>query len=244
MGTVRVVEKAVKKTWDLEGDQKSARVRDMFAEIAPTYDLLNSTMSFRLHHRWRAAAVRGMRLRPGDIVADVCCGTGDFGKALRAAVGKSGAIVGIDYCAPMLEIAARKPYELGLTLGDAGRMPLESGSVDGVTIGWGLRNVPDLRLALSEVFRVLRRGGSFATVDMARPKGAIARTAAGLMFHKGIPLLGSLFGKRDAYTYLPKSTQRFASRDELSALMRSAGFGNIRCEDHFFGNICIHWGEK
>src|SRR5579862_9689870 len=104
--------------WQTEGVQKRAAVRGMFAEIAPTYDLLNSLISFKLHHRWRAAAVRQMRLNEGDSVLDVCCGTGDFMRPLRKAVGSKGGVYGVDFCLPMLERAQRKGIPGAVSLGD------------------------------------------------------------------------------------------------------------------------------
>lgn len=216
----------------------------MFADISSTYDLLNSAMSLRLHHRWRAEAVEGLRLFTGDAAADICCGTGDFGRALRNAVSSSGRIVGVDFCMPMLRIALKKPYSMGLSLGDAGSVPLRSCSFDAVTVGWGLRNVPDMGAALSEIVRILKPGGRFVCVDMARPKSAFPRGLSRFVFNLAVPAMGSLFGKREAYTYLPKSTDRFTTREGLAEAMRGAGLKNVAYEDRFLGNICIHWGEK
>ena len=219
-------------------------MRRMFADISPTYDLLNSAMSLRLHHRWRTDAVNGLRLCYGDMSADLCCGTGDFGRALRNAVSPSGRIVGVDFCMPMLQIALRKPYAMGLSLGDAGAVPLRSSSFDGVAVGWGLRNVTDMGAALAEIVRILKPGGRFVCIDMARPKSALLRVLGRCVFNIVVPAMGSLFGKREAYTYLPKSTDRFTTREGLAEAMREAGLRNVRYEDRFFGNICIHWGEK
>src|SRR5687768_14452501 len=94
--------------WQTEGAKKRSAVQGMFAEIAPTYDLLNSVMSLRLHHRWRAFAVRLLNLKLGDQALDVCCGTGDFMVPLQASVGKEGVVAGIDFCLPMLQKAAEK----------------------------------------------------------------------------------------------------------------------------------------
>ncbi len=235
---------ATQPPWTAAGEEKSSAVKRMFAEISPTYDLMNSAMSLRLHHRWRRAAVRLLNLRYGDAAVDVCCGTGDFARPLRAAVGPIGTVVGVDFCLPMLDRGRGKGVPMVLVSGDAVRLPLASSSFDAVTVGWGLRNVSSLQLVLSEIFRVLRPGGRFATIDMAVPSSRSAKWLSALAFRRGVPLLGSLLGKREAYTYLPESTQLFASRDEMSQLMRDAGFKNVRWLDLFFGNICIHYGEK
>jgi demethylmenaquinone methyltransferase / 2-methoxy-6-polyprenyl-1,4-benzoquinol methylase len=216
----------------------------MFAEIAPQYDLLNSLMSLARHRRWRAFAVSVLQAKPGHRVLDLCCGTGDFILPIRKAVGPSGCVLGVDFCRPMLEVAQRKSVPGGLALGDALRIPARPETFDGVTVGWGIRNVPDIDAAHREIFRVLKPGGRFVSVDMAQPRNGLARWASGIATHRLLPLLGALFGKRKAYTYLPKSTSNFLNRDELRASMEAAGFHSVRWRDFMFGNICVHWGSR
>lgn len=235
---------ALPKPWAASKEEKRNYVRRMFAEISPTYDLLNSAMSLRLHHRWRAEAVRGLGLADGGSAADVCCGTGDFARPLRKAVGPGGRIVGLDFCLPMLELAKRKQIPMELALADATALPLRSSSVDAATVGWGLRNVPDLAAALSEIYRVLSPGGKLASVDMAVPKSCAAAFISSVFTNRLIPFLGSLFGRKEAYTYLPASTKEFETPEQLASAMEEAGFKNVRFKRKFFGNICIHWGEK
>lgn len=231
--------------WRTEGAQKRAAVRQMFADIAPTYDLLNGLMSLSLHHRWRSYAVRKLKLGPGDNVLDVCCGTGDFMKPLRKAVGLDGFVAGIDFCLPMLQVADKKLADgSSLSLGDACALPIASGSFDAVSVGWGIRNVPDIDAAHREVARVLKPGGRFVSLDMAQPGNGVLRSVSTFAFQGMVPLLGSLFGKTKAYTYLPKSTQKFWSRDQLSASMEAAGLVDVGCKDMMLGNICVHWGTK
>ncbi len=230
--------------WTAEGGEKRAAVQKMFGEIAPTYDLCNSLMSFRLHGRWRAFAVRKLNLNPGDTVADVCCGTGDFFMPLRKAIGSNAALIGLDFSLPMLEIADKKDATAGRALGDAGRLPLRNEAVNAVSVGWGIRNVPDIDAAHREIFRVLKPGGRFVSLDMAQPRNGVVRGISTFMTLKMLPRLGSLFGKKEAYTYLPQSTQRFKTREELKVSMEAAGFRDVEFKDLFFGNICLHWGVK
>jgi demethylmenaquinone methyltransferase/2-methoxy-6-polyprenyl-1,4-benzoquinol methylase len=230
--------------WQAEGVQKRTAVRGMFAEIAPTYDLLNSVMSLRLHHRWRSFAVRQLRLTPGQNALDVCCGTGDFMVPLRKAVGASGRVFGIDFCLPMLHLAKRKGVPGAVGLADACQLPILAKSLDGVSVGWGIRNVPDIDQAHRELFRVLRPGGRFVSLDMAVPRNRLIRTVSGFFCNGVLPRLGSIFGKTQAYTYLPKSTQRFMGREELKTSMEEAGFVSVHYRDLFFGNVCVHWGQR
>ena len=233
-----------KATWNAEGQEKREAVQQMFGEIAPTYDLCNSLMSLRLHHRWRASAVRLLELKEGETVLDVCCGTGDFFPPLRRAVGTRGRILGLDFSLPMLFVGAKKDAQAQRGLADACRLPARSDSVDGITVGWGIRNVPDIDLAHREAYRVLKAGRRFVSVDMAEPRNVLLKVGSKFMTHRFLPFLGSLFGKRQAYTYLPKSTEKFLDRDALKASMEKAGFVDVHYSDRFFGNICIHWGTK
>ncbi|MCH8979764.1 MAG: ubiquinone/menaquinone biosynthesis methyltransferase [Armatimonadetes bacterium] len=236
---------AERPAWAKDGDEKRRYVREMFTDIAPTYDLLNSLMTFRLHHRWRAAAVRAIELKPGDSALDLCTGTGDFLPQLRKAVGVGGTVVGLDFCHAMLAKAREKfgdGFHLGV--GDACRLPLAGSCLDAVTVGWGLRNVPDVEAVLSEAARVLKPGGRFVTLDSARPRTKIVGRASEAVFQRCVPLLGRLFGKAEAYSYLPKSTAQCIGREDQKSALEAAGFADVQYRDFFFGNICMHWGTK
>lgn len=230
--------------WAKTGDDKREAVRSMFAEIAPTYDFMNSVMCARMHFRWRAIAVASLDLRLGDRALDVCCGTGDFTVPLRNAVGSSGMVVGVDFCEPMLDVARQKKVPAALAVGDACDLPFASSSFDAVTVGWGIRNVPDIDAAHREVARVLKPNGRFVSVDMARPTLKVTRSASDFAFFKVVPKIGALLGKRTAYTYLPESAHRFWNRERLSESMESAGLIDVRHRDFMLGNVCMHWGRK
>ncbi len=230
--------------WLAEGDAKRRAVQTMFAEIASRYDLLNGLMSFNLHRRWRAVAVREIQPPVGGTAVDVCSGTGDFLAPLRQAVGQEGTVVGLDFCRPMLEGAVGKTVVTGLSVGDACRLPLRDACADCVTVGWGIRNVPDIDAAHREIARVLRSGGKFVSVDMSIPQNPVIRLASRVFAQRLLPLLGRLFGFSKAYTYLPESTLRFAAREALADSMRAAGFVDVRYRDFMMGNICMHWGTK
>lgn len=231
--------------WKAEGERKRSAVRGMFANIAGGYDRMNALMSFGLHHRWRTFAVAKLDLRPGDRALDVCCGTGDFMTPLDAAVGEKGRVVGVDFCLPMLEGARAKHVNPALALADACRLPIASGIFDAVAVGWGLRNVPELEAALGEAFRVLKPGGRFVSLDMARPRNPIVRFSAERIQRGVLPLMGKASRlQKEAYEYLPESTLRFASREALVAAMERIGFVDVAWHDLMLGNLCVHWGRK
>lgn len=229
--------------WTAEGEEKRAAVQRMFAEIAPTYDRLNAIMTLQMHSRWRRIAVNRLQLKEGETAMDICTGTGDFLVPLRNVVGRTGCVYGLDFCLPMMEIARGKPTN-GLTLGDACALPLQSETVDAVTVGWGIRNVPDIDRAHAEIARVLRPGGRFVSIDMALPQQPLMRRLSQVVCQTLLPRLGALFGFQAAYTYLPKSVERFLSRKELAESMTRAGFVNVAWRDFMFGNVCLHYGTK
>ena len=228
--------------WLAQGQEKRRLVQDMFAEIAPGYDRMNRLMTGNFDRRWRRAAVTVLNVQKGEVALDLCCGTGDFLPPLEAAGART---VGIDFCQPMLVRAKDKSAKPGvLSLGDACQIPVQSGSVDIVTVGWGIRNVPDIDQAHREIFRVLKPGGLFVSLDMAVPTQPVVRAVSGLFTGKILPRLGALLSSAKAYKYLPESTERFMSREQLTASMAAAGFEQIRHRNFAFGNVCMHWGIK
>lgn len=228
--------------WLHQGEAKREAVRRMFAEIAPTYDRVNGLLSLNLHHRWRKIAVDAIQVHAGDMVADLCCGTGDFAAEVSA---RGARVVGLDFCLPMLDLATHKGVPRSAWgLADACILPLASASVDAVTVGWGLRNVPDLDAALREITRVLKPGGRFACLDMARPEVPVLGWVAERAFHLVTPLVGRLMGHADAYTYLPKSAERFVGRAVLRQKLEALGFQEVRERSFMFGNISLMWGVK
>jgi len=230
--------------WERKGEQKRSSVQQMFAEIAPSYDRVNGILSLSMHRQWRAAAVKSLTLTAGETVVDLCSGTGDFVAPLREAVGPKGRILATDFCMPMLAQADQKGEASLCASGDATRLPLRSSVTDGVTVGWGIRNVPDIDAAHAEAFRILRPGGRFVSIDMARPEGAVSRRVSKFLFLTLVPTLGRLIGRAEAYRYLPESTETFWSREQLAQSMQRAGFTDILWKDFMFGNICLHFGRK
>lgn len=219
--------------------ERARLVRDVFSRIAPVYDRGNAIMSLGLQGRWRAAAVAQAKLHPSGRVLDLCCGTGAFLPLLRRKVGPDGKVVGLDVCLPMLRRTGDRAAGAQLVLADACRIPAASGVFDAVTVGWGLRNVPDLAGCLAEVVRVLRPQGRLVSLDMAYSKG-VPFAACSLMTR----LVGSIFGQRGAYGYLASSTADFATPEALAELFRSAGLREVGYKRLFFGVIAIVWGSK
>jgi demethylmenaquinone methyltransferase/2-methoxy-6-polyprenyl-1,4-benzoquinol methylase len=211
----------------------------MFDRIAPVYDAMNRVMTAGLDLRWRRLAAAAA-VRPGDRVLDAACGTGDLALADRRAGAAS--VTGLDFSPRMLARARRKAPGLAWVEGDLLALPFAEGVFDAATVGFGVRNVADLERALSELRRVLRPGGRLAILEITRPRGAL-RPFFSLWFDRVVPALGRLLPGGAAYTYLPASVARFPVAEELAALMRRAGFADVRFRLLGGSIIALHTGQ-
>lgn len=232
------------------GRDKEAYIERMFSSIAPKYDLMNSVMSLNMHKAWRRFAVSQSGLSEGGCALDVCCGTGDFAFELAQVVGEGGRVVGLDFSAPMIELAGDKARKLNrewvsFVVGNACELPFEDNSFDCVTMGFGLRNVADVGKAIFEMARVTRPGGRVVNLEISKVRSPLLRLPWMLYFYALTPYTASMFGaKREAYEYLPQSVKEFISREELSAEFERAGLKDVRYRDLMFGAVCVHVGVK
>jgi len=231
-----------------ESDQFASDVRGMFDRIAGVYDVMNSAMTAGLHHQWRQRAVDRAEVGPGSDALDVCCGTGDLALELRRRIGADGRVVGCDFSEPMLELARHKSGEEGLPVefgwADALDLPYGDGSFDAVTVGFGARNLSDLDRGLSEMARVLRPGGRLVILEITRPQRQPLASFYSFWFDRLVPVIVTIDGDADAYSYLPDSVRTFPEPEELAGRMHAAGFERIRWLLLAGGIIAIHSGTK
>ena len=214
-------------------------VRTMFDRIAPVYDAMNRVMTMGLDLRWRRLTAEAV-VQPGDRVLDAACGTGDLALADRRA--GAGRVTGLDFSEAMLERARRKAPDIEWLAGDLLALPFADGTFDAVTVGFGIRNVADLPLALRELHRVLRQGGRLGILEITQPRGVL-RPFYRVWFELLIPRLGRLLPKGgDAYTYLPASVRRFPRAEELAALLEGAGFSQVRQRLLAGSIVALHTG--
>ncbi len=212
-------------------------VRSMFDRIAPVYDAMNRLMTGGLDGKWRRLIAEAV-VRRGDRVLDACCGTGDLALAGERAGGR---VVGLDFSEAMLERARRKSSTVEWVEGDLQALPFPDGGFDAATVGFGVRNVEDLAAALGELRRVLRAGGRLGVLEITRPVG-FARPFFRLWFDVLVPLAGRVLPGGSAYTYLPASVRRFPGPEDLAALLREAGFEDVRFRRLAAGIIALHIG--
>jgi demethylmenaquinone methyltransferase / 2-methoxy-6-polyprenyl-1,4-benzoquinol methylase len=229
---------------DRDSEEFASQVRGMFDRIAGVYDLMNSAMTAGLHHQWRERAVDRAEVGPGSDALDVCCGTGDLALELRRRIGPDGRVVGCDFSEPMLEIGRRKSGEEGLPVefgwADALELPYGDRSFDAVTIGFGARNLADLERGISEMARVLRPGGHLVILEITRPHREPLATFYALWFDRLVPVIGTLAGDPDAYSYLPTSVCTFPEPEQLAGMIDAAGFEGIRWLLLAGGIVAIH----
>jgi demethylmenaquinone methyltransferase/2-methoxy-6-polyprenyl-1,4-benzoquinol methylase len=213
-------------------------VRTMFDRIAPVYDAMNRVMTAGLDVRWRRLAAAAV-VRPGDRVLDAACGTGDLAVADAEAGARE--VVGVDFSPRMLERARRKSAQIEWVEADLLSLPFPDGSFDAATIGFGVRNVPELERGLRELRRVLRPGGRLAVLEITRPRGVL-RPFFTLWFDRLVPLVGRALPTGSAYAYLPASVRRFPRAEELGSLLGAVGFGDVRFRLLGGSIVALHTG--
>jgi demethylmenaquinone methyltransferase/2-methoxy-6-polyprenyl-1,4-benzoquinol methylase len=233
-----------------ESEEFAGQVRGMFDRIAGVYDLMNSAMTAGMHHRWRARAVDAASVGPGDAALDVCCGTGDLTLELARRVGPEGRVVGSDFSERMLDLARRKaegPTDAArptFEWADALDLPYDDASFDAVTVGFGVRNLAELDRGIAEMTRVLKPGGRLVILEITQPQRPPLSTFFSVWFDRLVPMIGTIAGDREAYSYLPESVKRFPPPEGLAELMDGAGLEAIRWTVLAGGIIAIHSARR
>jgi demethylmenaquinone methyltransferase / 2-methoxy-6-polyprenyl-1,4-benzoquinol methylase len=218
------------------------QVREMFDRITPAYDRMNRVMSAGMDGRWRARAVRCAGLAPGASAVDVCCGTGDLAIELLDAVSSRGRVAGLDFSERMIEAARAKSSQVEWVRGDALALPFGDGEFDAATVGFGVRNLPDIERGFREMTRVVRGGGRVVCLELTEPPRLVAPFAR-IWTDRAVPLLGRLVAREtDAYRYLPASVHRFPPAEELAAIMRDAGLERVQYRRLSGGAVALHVG--
>jgi demethylmenaquinone methyltransferase/2-methoxy-6-polyprenyl-1,4-benzoquinol methylase len=235
----------------LHGTEKEKYVHQVFEDIADNYDQMNSILSFRRHRAWRKFAMKKMNVLPGDSAIDVCCGTCDWTISLANA-SKTGSIIGLDFSPNMLSVGFSKLERSGLKdnvnliEGNAMELPYPDNTFDFATIGFALRNVPDLIQVLKEMKRVVKPGGKVVSLELSKPTWKPFRALYFFYFGRILPLLGKLFVNRyEQYKWLPTSLLSFPDYKELEQMMKQeVGFSSVEVYPLSGGITALHIGYK
>lgn len=232
-------------------ENKAKYVQETFNSIAKNYDLMNTLMSLGLDKSWRRLAVKRSELKEGGKGLDVCCGTGMLTMEQARAAGSTGKITGLDFSEKMLDVARQniRDFEFKDSIqfiqGDAMDLPFENNNFDCATVGWGLRNVPDIFKAVREMIRVVKPGGKVISLDMAQPMTPVFREFYWLCFNKVVPAMGKLLsGNKKAYGYLHDSAKVFVHQKELAGIFAEAGLVETGYLNLCGGVVAIVEGRK
>ena len=237
------------------GEHRAARVEDLFAIVAPRYDLINDLQSLGLHRLWKRLLIKMAAVQPGDRALDVCCGTGDLAFALR----QSGAqVTALDFSPAMLAVAQQRasrsgglkpppsaPPSVHFLRGDALQLPFPAGAFDVVTVAYGLRNLADWERGLEEMWRVARPGARLLVLDFGKPVNPVLRSLYFGYLKYLIPWFGKLFCKDSAtHSYIFASLQDYPAQRGVTAKMEALHCAGVQVRNLAGGVMSIHLGRK
>ncbi len=241
------------------GPDRAARVNDLFAAVAPRYDLINDLQSLGLHRGWKRTLVRLAEGRPGDRALDLCCGTGDVAFALTKAGLNT---TGLDFSGAMLSVAhgraadqrgsrdnqpnASAPTAVPTFLqGDAQSIPFPDATFDVITISYGLRNLASWQRGLAEMFRVAKPGGRLLVLDFGKPDQPIWRALYFAYLRLVVPIFGRLFcGDAQTHAYILESLKQYPAQHGVAAEMQRLGCIDHRIVNLLGGMMTINFGRK
>ncbi|GGF88746.1 demethylmenaquinone methyltransferase [Paenibacillus abyssi] len=234
----------------MDSKSKEQFVHSVFESIAPKYDLMNDLLSFRRHKAWRKFTMRKMAVPKGATAIDLCCGTCDWTISIAKA-SQNGEVIGLDFSQGMLDIGQSKINKLeldgqvSLLRGNAMQLPFEDNRFDYATIGFGLRNVPDLVQVLKEMQRVVKPGGKVVCLELSKPTWEPFKSIYYFYFQKVLPMLGKLVVKRyEQYKWLPDSLVAFPDINRLAEIYREIGLRHVKAYPLTGGIAALHIGTK
>lgn len=228
----------------VEGEQRGEKVNDLFARVAPRYDLINDLQSFGLHRVWKRRFVKMAGVRAGERALDVCCGTGDIAFALARAGAQVNAV---DFSEAMLQVAAQRSGGSNpqFQRGDAMQLAFEDGIFDVVTVGYGLRNLSNWETGLREMHRVAKPGARLLVLDFGKPDNAVLRSLYFAYLRVVVPVFGKLFcGDSATHAYILESLRRYPAQRGVAEAMQRLGCRDVRIVNLMGGAMSINCGVK
>jgi demethylmenaquinone methyltransferase/2-methoxy-6-polyprenyl-1,4-benzoquinol methylase len=223
-------------------DKDPDEVSGMFDGVAAGYDRTNTVLSAGNDILWRIATTKAIDPKPGERILDIACGTGTSTVPLA----KAGAtVVGVDFSPEMIAEAQRKHPELEFRVADATELPFGDDEFDAVTISFGLRNVQQPKVALAEMYRVLKPGGRLVVCEFSKPPRALLRAGYYAYLKVVAPIVaGITSSNRDAYRYLVESIQDWPDQQTLTQWIRGVGFTRVAYRNLTTGVVALHRGRK
>lgn len=234
----------------MDRSTKEQHVHRVFESIARQYDMMNSILSFGRHKAWRNFTMKQMNVGVGESALDVCCGTGDWTFSLAEATGETGEVIGLDFSKNMLEISAEKLNRKNFNHchfvhGNAMSLPYEEHSFHYATIGFALRNVPDIEQVLLEMKRVVKPGGMVVSLELSKPIWPVFKQLYYVYFNHILPLLGKMFADRfEQYRWLPESLKNFPDSRQLASIFEQSGLEDVHTHLLYGGIAAVHIGYK
>ena len=232
-------------------DRKAERVLQHFNSVAQHYDFMNTLLSFGIHHIWKRSAIRMLNLESGDHVLDVCGGTGDLAILAARHLGPDGGVIVYDINRSMIQAGlhkvAHKDIEdrIRYVQGDAENISFPDRHFEAAMVGFGIRNVTNVKKGFEEMYRVLKPGGRMMCLEFSKPTFLPFRKLYDFYSFYIMPFLGELMaGSRGAYTHLPESIRMFPMPDELSELLKEIGFSRVNYKKLTNGIAVIHLAIK
>jgi len=228
-------------------EEKSVYVEQMFNKIAQKYDLFNDIITFGMHRQWKRFVARQTDLHNEQSCLDLCCGTGDIAREVLRRY-PSSKVTGLDFSEEMLNIAESKntsEIAVKYVQGDAMNIPFQDAVFDAVTIGYGMRNVQNIRHFLLEILRVLKPEGVLVSLDVGKVHLPILSELNHFYFFHIVPLIGKLLMHgEEIFKYLPESSIEYPNQDSLKNLMFKTGFQNVEFHNFVFGGSTVHVAYK
>jgi demethylmenaquinone methyltransferase/2-methoxy-6-polyprenyl-1,4-benzoquinol methylase len=223
--------------------EKAVYVKRIFTRVAINYDRMNAIMTANQDKRWRRKVISLVELKPGMTLLDLGCGTGDLAH-LALTQHTELKVAAVDFTLEMM-MTGKAKGNLPFTAADALRLPFDENTFNVVISGFLMRNVSDLGLSLAEQMRVLKPGGKIVILDTTKPTRNLFTPFIWVHMHIIIPLLGTLIsGNREAYEYLPSSSEQFLLAENLVDQMKRAGVDDVQFKRYMAGTIAIHCGHK